>query len=390
MAILQQCPRCKAKLKVATKACKCGVKLDAAKRSGRVKFFNDFYLPGGRRRREFVGMSIDEARAAEGKRRGQKKEGRIFDMLPDSKKTFAELAEWFQGQDKTKTLSYFVAIQAHLKLFKAALGDRLANSIMPSDIENLQVRLKDDGYSASYIDQVVDTARYMATKALDNDLIGGDCLKPFRKIKAVLKRGANARQRVLTFAEYQALVDASPVHLKPVIALGFLTGMRLGEILPLQWSQIDLAGRMIKLTAADTKEGMPKRVPLPKALRDMLLALPGRGQSGPVFTYKGKVRGDIRDGLKRGCKAAKIAYGQKVDGGFVFHDLRHCFSTYARRSGVPRNVIMTIMGHSKGGDMNARYDLVEDSDLLAAVDLMADVFSATDDQTSDQGAKPNR
>jgi len=39
------------------------------------------------------------------------------------------------------------------------------------------------------------------------------------------------------------------------------------------------------------------------------------------------------------------------------------------------------MGHSKGGDMNARYDLIEDSDLLA------EVFPATSDQTSDLGTK---
>jgi integrase len=48
----------------------------------------------------------------------------------------------------------------------------------------------------------------------------------------------------------------------------------------------------------------------------------------------------------------------------VFHDLRHCFATNARRAGISRNVIMAIMGHSTGGDMNARYDLIEDSDLF--------------------------
>jgi hypothetical protein len=99
MSIMQQCPRCKARQKGVTKICKCGEKLDVAKRSGRVKFFSDFYLPGGKRRREYVGISIDEARDAEGKRRGQKREGRTFDMLPDGKKTISELSEWFQGQE---------------------------------------------------------------------------------------------------------------------------------------------------------------------------------------------------------------------------------------------------------------------------------------------------
>jgi integrase len=261
---------------------------------------------------------------------------------------------------------------------------------MPSDLENLQVRLKDDGYSASYIDQVVDTARYMVTKALDNDLIGGDCLKPFRKVKGVLKRGANARQRVLTPKEFKTLHDGCPLHLRGILSLGYWTGMRLGEIMPLTWSQVDLPGRMIRLSAEHTKEGMPKSVPIPKGVRDMLLKLPDRGKKGAVFTYKGKPLRNIIDGLKRGCKAAGIAYGRKVKDGFVFHDLRHCFTTNARRAGVPRNVIMTIMGHSKGGDMHARYDRIEDSDLLAAIDLIEKVFSANVAKTVAKREKPKR
>jgi integrase len=74
----------------------------------------------------------------------------------------------------------------------------------------------------------------------------------------------------------------------------------------------------------------------------------------------------------------------------VFHDLRHCFATNTRRAGVPRNVIMTIMGHSKGGDMHARYDRIEESDMLAAVDLIEKVFSANVDQNVDHGAKSRK
>jgi hypothetical protein len=38
---------------------------------------------------------------------------------------------------------------------------------------------------------------------------------------------------------------------------------------------------------------------------------------------------------------------------------------------------MAIMGRSIREDMNARYDLVDESDLLAAVDRMTEVFSAS-------------
>ena len=68
----------------------------------------------------------------------------------------------------------------------------------------------------------------------------------------------------------------------------------------------------------------------------------------------------------------------------MFHDLRDSFTTNARRAGVPRRVVMAIMGHSTGGDMHARYDLVEDSDLLAAVDQVERVFSENLDQNLDQ------
>jgi integrase len=86
--------------------------------------------------------------------------------------------------------------------------------------------------------------------------------------------------------------------------------------------------------------------------------------------------GRIRERLKAACRASKIVYGRSTKRGFVFHDLRHCFSTYARRADIPRNVIMAIMSQSTGGDMNARYDLVEDPDLLGAVDRLEKYLSA--------------
>ena len=57
--------------------------MDKAKRSKRVKYWIYYRLPCGKQRTEFVGISLQDARDAEGKRRGQKREGRIFEMLPD-------------------------------------------------------------------------------------------------------------------------------------------------------------------------------------------------------------------------------------------------------------------------------------------------------------------
>jgi len=72
--------------------------------------------------------------------------------------------------------------------------------------------------------------------------------------------------------------------------------------------------------------------------------------------------------LKRGCKDVGISYGRKVQDGFTFHDLRHTAKTLMRKAGVDKNVRGVIFGHSVSGDMDFRYDHVDEADLLDAID----------------------
>ena len=61
----------------------------------KIRFWIQYPLSGGKQRKEFVGYSIEEARDADGKRRSQKRENRIFDIKPEAKRTFEELKEWY-------------------------------------------------------------------------------------------------------------------------------------------------------------------------------------------------------------------------------------------------------------------------------------------------------
>jgi len=58
-----------------------------------------------------VGTSIQDARAADGKRKGQKKENRIFDIKPESKMTFQELSDWYLSLEKVKALKSYPALE---------------------------------------------------------------------------------------------------------------------------------------------------------------------------------------------------------------------------------------------------------------------------------------
>lgn len=396
MAILVQCPFCRRKQSTNNKKCKCGEDLDKLKRSKRVRYWINYRMPGGKQRREPVGtfeglnaFSITDAKEALSKRMVQKREKRIFEMQPETNMTFSELAEWFLSLGKVKSKAYYGTLKINLASFNAIFSNIIVSEIKPVDLENYQATRKKKGLSDSYIDQEIGAARTMVIKAFDNDKIGGDALKPFRKCERLLKKkNANARDMVLPYEEYKKLMAALPHHLKAIVSTGFYTGMRRGEVLKLTWDKVDLKKRIIKLEPEDTKEKEAKKVPIAKPLRDMLMMLPSRPKTqnkGYAFLYIGKPVSDIREGLRRACRDADIPYGRNVKDGFTFHDLRHGFATHMRKAGVARNVIMVIMGHS-GNDMNFRYDSVDETDLIKAIDQL-EVFLESVDHSVDQVEK---
>jgi integrase len=218
--------------------------MDKAKRlKEKVKYWITYRLPGGKQRRECVGFSVEDAKAADGKRKGQKKEGRIFEMLPESVMTFSELADWFLGLEKVKAIAYYPTLHLNLQSFKQVFGHQTVGSIRPADLENYQAMRKRQELSDSYIDQEIGAARNMVNKAFDNDLVNGEAVKAFRKVKKPLKRNANARDRILTKDQFISLMKHLPRHTKTILSTGFYTGMRKGEILNLTWNKVDFEER---------------------------------------------------------------------------------------------------------------------------------------------------
>ena len=391
MAILAQCPVCHKKQSVNHKVCigklkgdiPCGAALDKLKKSKKVKYWISYRLPGGKQRLEFVGYSIQEARDAEGKRRSQKRENRIFDIKPDSKMTFNELTDWYLNLSKVKALSSCWCVELSLKKFNSEFGDMVISHIKPVDLENYQSMRRAEGKADSTIDRELSAAKTMIIKAFDNGIVSGDTLKTFKVVKKLLKANSNARDRVLSPEEFQNLLENSPGYLRPILLTAYYTGMRRGEILKLTWDKVDLKNEVIRLSAQDTKDKEARTIPICDKLLTCLKGLPRSLNTKHVFLYRGEpVKKDFRSGLKIACKRAGITYGRFKENGFVFHDLRHTFNTNMRKAGVPESVIMGITGHSTRA-MFDRYNTVDEEDTRQAVDQMG-VYLKNVDQTVDQ------
>lgn len=164
--ILQECQHCYKKQAVKNRLCDCGGDLVKLKKAGKVRFWIQYRLPGGKQRKESVGFSLEEAKDAEGKRRGQKRENRIFDMLPEAKMTFLELSEWYLSLAKIQTLAYYDILRIYLNKFNSELGHLVVSQIKPVDLENLQAKRKAQGYAESTIDQEIARPEAWSTRPL--------------------------------------------------------------------------------------------------------------------------------------------------------------------------------------------------------------------------------
>jgi integrase len=397
MAILAECPFCHRRQTVKSKRCVskngrgCGADLEKARRSGKVKYWIAYRLPGGKQRFEKLtgenAGSIEYAKAADAKRKVQKSENRILDIKPESKMTFQEITDWYLRLEKVKAMAYFPTLQVYLKKFNAEFGRVIVGQIKAANLENLQAKRKAEGLADSTVDQELAAARVVINKGFDNDLVSGDTLKAFKKVKKLLKRNANARDKIITLEQFSALLDSDklPIHTRGILATAFYTGMRKGEILSLIWPKVDMKNRVIRLEAEDTKDREPRTVPICQELHAILMTIPRAVHDDHVFLYKGQPVRDIRTGLKEACKDAGIDYGRKLQDGFVFHDLRHCFNTYMRKAGVAESVIMRMTGHSSR-EMFDRYNRVDEQDMKNAVAQMG-TFLASVDQNVDYGSK---
>ncbi len=70
--------------------------------------------------------------------------------------------------------------------------------------------------------------------------------------------------------KFEELLGLLPSHLRPLIAFLYYCGVRVGEALQIEWSQIDLNARLIRLEEEQRKTGEARTVPLHSRLIALL------------------------------------------------------------------------------------------------------------------------
>jgi len=141
--------------------------------------------------------------------------------------------------------------------------------------------------------------------------------------------------------EIEKLISASAPHLRPILAVAFGTGLRKGDILRLNWRDVDLDRGIISIQMQKT--GEPIEIPLIPMIQDLLQQMKSRaGGSSFVFSLSpaGKGIGDIKTAFRAALRRSDLAAK-----GYRFHDIRRTFARMLYNHGVILTKIQRLLGH---------------------------------------------
>ncbi len=238
--------------------------------------------------------------------------------------------------------SYRKVIRSHVI---PALGSWPLADLRPGDVERWTAGLAERGLRPS----TVALSRRVLCACLADAERDGKAPRNAARLAHAPKVEGTTRRRALTAAEARRLLemarDDASVGLLVTLALG--TGARVGELLALDWSDVDLVAGTVSIARSRSRNGTGptksrrgvRTVALPPFALEALRIESRR--SGPVIA-----RTDGRPIIpeRAGERWRELRARAGFDG-LRFHDLRGTYATLALTAGVPPKALADVLGH---------------------------------------------
>jgi integrase len=223
-----------------------------------------------------------------------------------------------------------------------ALGHKRLDTIKSEDVQRLKAGL--EAKAPKTVNNVLAVLSVMLKKAVEWEVI--ERMPCTVKLLPVPKGSTKFHD----FDEFERLVEAARLldpRTRLLVLLGGEAGLRCGEMMALEWSDVDLVNRQLTIHRSDwnghvttPKGGRPRHVPLTRRLA-AALGDHRRLRSKRVLCQddaKPFTRQIVQARVRRAARRARLAH----EG---VHVLRHTFCSHLAMRGAPARAIQELAGH---------------------------------------------
>ena len=225
-------------------------------------------------------------------------------------------------------------------------GDKRLSSITTEDIEAFRAARKADGLSSVTVNHDLKLLRKMFNWGIRKGYLKSTPFKVESVNTISLDREIPRNWRFNSDGDEQKLLDAANPHLRAVVIALLDTAARPGEILSLQWKDVNLERRELVIRAEKSKSRTERIVPISTRLL-ATLEMRKLDPAGEPFQPAAYVFGDA---LGRRVKSVRTAWENVCEkaglSGVQLRDLRHEAGSRFEEAGVSVTFVSKILGHT--------------------------------------------
>jgi integrase len=274
-------------------------------------------------------------------------EGQFFGVREERERTFAELmTRYTKERSVGKTMKSAVRDRGAINHLLPVFGKLVLADVSPKLLAAYKVQRRLEQAAPATINKELQLVRHAFNLAMRE----WEWCRENPMHRVSMEKVRNEVDRWLTRNEEDRLMAGSSVWLREIIVFALHTGMRQGEILNLQWQDVDFARST--LVVMKSKNGMRRTIPMNTVVYERLAskqAMTGATE-GRIFTTPLGNELKVRFLGREFCEARDRAGILN----FRFHDLRHTFATRLVQQGVDLYKVQRLLGH-KTQHMTQRY-----------------------------------